>query len=457
MGYWRRRSKAVPATAWQVVTPEGVPVEAKASPVTDGTLATFPSLGQPWTYDGHVIVPDPGIPIGAYADSGWDLYASQPSVRKVTDFIARNLAGIPWKVYRRVSDTDRQRVTDHPLAQLLAQPSATTTSYRLWHSLIMDLLMSDRWCAQVLPSADTASGWEIRRIPASRMRLVSDGWDGVEQVVIQGPDGQQIAAGPRGYLFDHGYSPAGQASGVSPMITLRAILTEAAEAVEYRRQVWRNGARVPTVIERPADAPGWSAAAKQRFTEAFNRFVGRGGAGGGTPILEDGMRLVTVNAFSPRDTLDIEGRQLTDAEVASAFHIAPELVGARQGTYSNVDAYRQMLYAQSLGPTATSIEQVLNLLLLPVVAPGDAGLYIEADIASKLRGSFMEQAAVLQTAVGAPYMLRSEARAVQNLPFVSGTDELVTPLNVLVGGLASPRDTAPKGGPGAPKAPGRSA
>ncbi|MDX2863445.1 phage portal protein, partial [Streptomyces scabiei] len=75
-------------------------------------------------------------------------------------------------------------------------------------------------------------------------------------------------------------------------------------------------------------------------------------------------------------------------------------------------------------------------------APG-SNLYIEANLEAKLRGSFTEQAALLQTAVGAPYMLRSEARAVQNLPHVDGTDELVTPLNVIVGGLASPRDTAP--------------
>src|SRR5690606_12475527 len=39
---------------------------------------------------------------------------------------------------------------------------------------------------------------------------------------------------------------------------------------------------------------------------------------------------------------------------------------------------------------------------------------------------------------------RNEARARANLPAIDGGDELVTPLNVIVGGLASPRDTAPK-------------
>ncbi|KDN86709.1 phage portal protein [Kitasatospora cheerisanensis] len=453
MAFWRRRTKAVGSGL--VITPDGLPVAAKASPVTDGVLATFPSLAEPWVYDGHVIVPDPGIPLLDYANDPMSIWKSQPSVRKVVDFVARSTAGIPWKVYRRVSDTDRQRVTDHPVAQVLAKPGTTTSAYRLWHSLIADYLLYDRWCARVLPSADTASGWEILRIPAPRMRLVSDGWGRVAEVVVRSSDGQQVGAPPLGYLFDHGYAAHGQVNGTSPMETLREILMESAEAVEWRRQVWRNGARVPAVIERPADAPEWSPTAKSRFSESFSRFVGRAGAAGGTPILEDGMRLVTVNAFNPRETGDLEGRQLTDAEVASAYHIPPELVGAREGTYSNVDAFRQMLYTHALGPTIAAVEQVLNLLLLPVVAPGESDLYIEADVASKLRGSFLEQAAVLQSAVGAPYMLRSEARAVQNLPYVSGTDELVTPLNVVTGGLASPRDTAPKGGRGPGKASGR--
>jgi hypothetical protein len=42
-------------------------------------------------------------------------------------------------------------------------------------------------------------------------------------------------------------------------------------------------------------------------------------------------------------------------------------------------------------------------------------------------------------------MLRSEARALQNLPEIEGADELIVPKNITEGGLASPADTAPEG------------
>jgi hypothetical protein len=57
-----------------------------------------------------------------------------------------------------------------------------------------------------------------------------------------------------------------------------------------------------------------------------------------------------------------------------------------------------------------------------------------------MRGSFEEQAGVLSTSVGAPWMTRNEARAKQNMSAIDGGDELITPLNVLVGGQASPQD-----------------
>src|SRR5690606_36024496 len=68
----------------------------------------------------------------------------------------------------------------------------------------------------------------------------------------------------------------------------------------------------------------------------------------------------------------------------------------------------------------------------------------EFNIEEKLQGNFEEQAAALQTAVGGPWMTRAEARSLRNLPTIDGADELIVPMNVTEGGLASPNDTAPK-------------
>ena len=81
------------------------------------------------------------------------------------------------------------------------------------------------------------------------------------------------------------------------------------------------------------------------------------------------MKLSPVNAFNPKETQDLEGRQLTDIEVCSFFHIAPELLGVRQGNYANMDAFRQGLYRESLGPYYFQLAEVINLHLVPDPAP----------------------------------------------------------------------------------------
>ena len=380
-------------------------------------------------------------PYAAWADIGIlgredpiEMWKSQPSVRKVVDFIARALASTPLKVYRRVSDTDRQRLTDHPVAKILATPSVGMTPFRFWHSVVVDALLYDRWCVVKTDSGDPGRPVDLTRVQAARVNFADDGLANVAVVWVDGT----VQLEPTNCLYDHGYAPIG-ANGTTPMATLHAILQESREAVEYRRGIWKNAARIPTVIQRPAGNL-WSPEAKANFLAGWRKYMRDGRDAGGTPILEDGMTLAKVEAFTPRDTQDIEGRQLNDAEVASAYHIAPELVGARTGNYSNVAAFRQALYGDALGPYYEPLQQVVNAMLVPDL--DDTGeVYVEFDIEAKMRGSWETQAAVTSMAVGGPWMLRSEARARNNLPFVEGTDELIVPMNVTEGGQASPLDS----------------
>jgi HK97 family phage portal protein len=395
-------------------------------------------------------VVDPGIPLTTYSSPIDGIWSSQPSVRKVVDFIARNVASTPLHAYERVSDADRQRLDpEHPLSQVLAQPSpnipgepAAVTAYRFWHMLLVDWLMFDRWAAMKL---EIGGQLKLQRFPARSFNLMIDHLDRVVAVRFWDANGRSQDLDPARFVWDSGYTdPANKyqspgTAGTSPMATIQAILQEAAEAVAFRRSVWANGARIPAVIlrDRPWPADG---KARENFKASWQAFVKGGNKEGGTPILEDGMKLDTIDAFKPQDTGDLEGRKLTDQEVASFYHIAPELVGAREGNYSNMDAFRQGLYRESLGPYIWEFTAAINLWLTPELSDGK-NLYVEADLDAKLAGSFQEQAQVLQTAVGAPWLLRSEARARFNLPEISGTDQLVVPLNVLVGGQASPTDS----------------
>ncbi|NKS62379.1 phage portal protein [Rhodococcus hoagii] len=407
-------------------------------------MTVFQSLGELGKYmasaSPSVELVDPGYPLGEALDiNAENVLKNQPGVRKVTGFIARNVASVPFHLYERKDDTDRPRVTDHVIAAALGQPRRKVTPYRFWHDVMMDQLLHDRYC--ITFSVDDRGELVLTRLPANRVRFKENDLGEMVRVRYSNSAGEQIDLDPDVCIYDVGYAPRGD-NGLSPIETLRHLLAENTEAIEYRRGVFKNAGRIPQIITRPLEAPDWTDKARGRFKESFAAFRKGGGQEGGVPIFEDGMKLEAVTSFRPRDIVDLEGRKLTDAEVASAYFIAPELVGAREGTYSNLEAFRQMLYRDALGPWISALEQALNIHLVPMFNDGRR-LYVEANLDAKLRGSFEEQAKILQSSTGAPWLTRNEARARANLPAIAGGDELVTPLNVLVGGQASPNDSAP--------------
>lgn len=390
-------------------------------------------------------VADPSVPLDALVVDPRDVWRTQPEVRKVVDFVARNLASVPLHVYGRDGKDGRARVRDGLAATLLASPAPLTTPYRFWHTWHVDVLLFDRAAAVYLPDEGTDPAM-LFRLPPSRFRIKRDEYGTPVKLIVWPKDGSEYHLDPQLAIFDTGYATAW--NDVTPPIdALAQVLGESDDARRYRRDLLRNGARVSAVIERPVDAPSWDDAAWNRFKSQFAAYKAGGGDAGGTPLLEDGMTYKPVNAHSP-DTVEVlEARKLTAAEVAAFYHVPPEMVGAREGTYANVDAFRQMLWSISLGPAISAWEQAVNDGLHRIAAMPPTQ-YVEAHVDAKLRGSFLEQSQATQSAVGAPILTRNEARRMRNLPAIEGGDELITPLNVLVGGLASPRDTGPGSGGG---------
>src|SRR5690606_35860185 len=201
--------------------------------------------------------------------------------------------------------------------------------------------------------------------------------------------------------------------------------------------------RVSAVLQRPKDAPAWSDAAREQFREDwYAKYTGNGAKAGGTPLLEDGMTLNRID-FNAQEQQFVEAAKLPFSTVASAFHVNPTMVGILENAnYSNVREFRRMLYGDTLGPILAMIEDRINTFLLPRLGMDSATHYAEFNIGEKLQGSFEEQASVMSTLVGRPIMTADEGRAKFNLTALGGNaGELVTPLNVLVGGQASPTDS----------------
>lgn len=368
------------------------------------------------------------------------LFRTQPHLYTTVSFLARNVAQLGLHTFERVDETDRRRDRTSVVARALAGTDGTMTTYELIFALVGDLMLYDRAYWFVGDSTTLPSGFQIRRIPPAW--VTADETTPFEVLSWAVSFGDKVVRVPAEQMLAFtGYSPTSPLRGSSAVEALRGTLQEQVEAAEYRKQVWKRGGRVSSVIQRPADRP-WSDAARESFREDwYAKYTGRGPKAGGTPILEDGMTLQRID-FNAQEQQFVEAAKLSLVTVASAFHINPTMIGQNDGAnYSNVREFRKMLYGDTLGPILAQIEARLNAFLLPMLGVDNERFYVEFNIAEKLQGNFEEQAKALQTATGAPYMLRSEARALMNLPAIEGADDLVVPLNVLIGGQASATDS----------------
>lgn len=375
-------------------------------------------------------VPDPGIPLTNYTPASSDpanIWRTQPSVRKVVGFAAREIAQLPWHAYQRRGDGDRVRLRDSAAERLMRDPGRFVGGYQLIEALVIDAMMYDRFAAFLWDG-------ELVRIPPARWTVHSDWLGRVTQIRLLTPAGQDdidITDWP--LVVGWGWSEHA-AGGISPMVTLAELLDENRQSVEWRKRHWDWAPRFGGLLKHPGSFK--TSEKRDRFAQDWRDWIeGRKG----TPILEDGMDYVQAPTITPEQARDIEGRQLTDAEVCGAFHIPPELVGVRPGNFSNMVALRSMLFGPTLGPTIKQLAQALNRLV-PFLE-SDPDIYLEAAREEAINGSLMEQAQVLQTMTGGPIMTRAEARARLNLARIEGTDELIVPMNVTEGGQASPTDS----------------
>jgi len=378
------------------------------------------------------------------------LYREQPHLRTVVSFLARNVAQLGLHTFERVNETDRVRDRESVTAQLFRRPNPETTAYELVHSLVGDLALYDLAYWLLVGSASAPSGWELRRIPVPWVTPKEGDaftYRTFEVLVPGQPTPEKVPA--ENMLVFHGWSPTSERDGTTPLQSLRLTLAEQLHALRYREAVWKRGGRVSSVITRPKGT-SWSKEARDAFREDWrSKFTGNAGTeGGGTPILEDGMTIEKLD-FSAHEQEFVEGTKLALVTVASVYHINPAMIGVLDNAnYSNVREFRKMLYGDTLGPILAMVEDRLNTFLVPRLDP-DADLYVEFNIAEKLQGNFEEQTAALQAAVGRPWMTADEARAKNNMPALGGdAEELVTPLNVLVGGQQSVADGETEGGGG---------
>ena len=372
-----------------------------------------------------------------------DLWATQPHLRTVIDFRARNIAQLGVQLFEADGE-QRARVRGTEVSKLLGRPNPYMTGYDLIYDLVATRSLYDTAYWFIM---EGDSGKVIHPFPPAWVTPLADSHFGPRSYRVQVPGVDRYVDVPGDNVVEfRGWTPTPSLVTSSPVETLRMVLEEQHSSRKHRLQLWRRNGRVGSYIARPKDAAPWDDTARRRFMDMFTAFTGDNAKAGGVPILEDGMELKR-NAFTSADEQWAESVKISLETVAQVYQVNPTMVGVLEGTnYSNMKEFNRALYRTSLGPDIVQIEERITEFVLPLLdAPDDQ--FVKLNVESMLRGSFEEQAKIMSTSTGGPWMTRNEARALMDMSPLDEGDELIVPKNVSEGGQASPQD----GGDGRPE------
>lgn len=371
------------------------------------------------------------------------LYATQSNLYSVVSFLSSSVAQLPLKVYDRKAENVRVRNRDSAAAMLLYRPNGDQTQAEFVEALCTEYLLFGEALVWVLPD-NSSSGYQLRIVPSDWVveRTCETNYT-VKTYKVRTQTGGTIEIDSKHIIAFRKYAPGSPASYQSPISALKQTLMEQIQADKFRASLWRSSGRMNAYISRPANVTPWNKETRDAWTDAFRKGWSAGGSKAGTmPILEDGMEIKTYQ-FNSREAQFTEGKQLSREDVAAAYHVNPSLIWhTNTQTYASSKDNARALYAECLGPLLQIFQQRINAFLLPLIG-ADPNLYVEFDLEEKLKGSFEERASIIQSAVGGPWMTRDEARAMNNMPPLPDDEGkgVIVPLNVLIGGQASPQDS----------------
>ena len=371
-----------------------------------------------------------------------ELYRTQDNLNAVVNFLSNNLAQLPLKVYKRNDENDRERDRTSDAAKVLWKPNDYQTQYEFIRALCSEYYIFGCVYVWVVPNKNKEGQYDLHVIPTNWVTGSKKTAYGPKVITVKPSAWNEAAEMPdTEWVRFATYNPGDPATAISPIRALKQTLYEQVESGKFRRQLWRSSGRLNAQIVRPKDVAPWTDEQRSKFATTFREaWSGAGSKAGSIPLMEDGMEIKPFST-SFKEYEWAQSVTLSRESVAAAYRINPSLVWhSNTQTYASAKDNARALYAECLGPDIQFIQQRFNAFLLPMIGADPYKTYVEFDLQEKLKGSFEEQAGIMQTATGRPWMTVDEARSYMNLPKLpDGQGEgLVIPLTVEVNGQANP-------------------
>jgi len=254
-------------------------------------------------------------------------YGAFPWVKACAEVIADDLSGLPLELYRGTG-SDAERITEHPILDLLAQPTSYQTRQDWESQLIIYWLLCGNAYALQLGGGDLPSSLPL--LHPQRTSPIPD--------VHGGPRAYQYSASGSPVYYDPAdvlvFRSPSWADGPSSLVGQGLIqaLNNDLEGDLAAAQLWSRTAqrgRPDAIISPAGDGDFFDEDLRKDIARAYERIVEKGGA-----MVSSGHAKVDFVNLSARDMEYSQGRQYTRETILAAFGVPPTKVGLPSANFA---------------------------------------------------------------------------------------------------------------------------
>ena len=377
----------------------------------------------------------------AYDDLATDGYSENAIVYRCINEISNNASRVKINLFR-----GDQEVDNHPLLDLLYNPSPTMSQVEWFQALYSYLLISgNNYMLSV--GGDNTPPTELYNLRPDRMKIRS-GTRAMPVAYDYMLKGQIVES----YIVDQStgaskvkhiklFNPLDDYYGMSPMQASSVDIDQHNLANKHNVNLLQNGARPSgAVIFNPKDETGGNVQLSdvqrnQLMNDVNQRFSGTGNAG--KPMLLEGDFEWKEMGLSPKDMDFIQLKNMSAKDIALVYGVPSQLIGIPDSqTYSNFAEAKLALYNETIIPLLDRIQGDLNEWLVPMF--NEQGLELRYDIdsipamAEQRKRVFESVSAGVKEGI----LTRNEAREQLGYEPIEGADSLLVSANLMPLNLA---------------------
>ena len=339
--------------------------------------------------------------------------------------IAETVGTLPLHLYRTTAN-GRERAKDDPRYELVRyQPCDYMTAPEWKESMVVSLATMGQAYNPVTRMESTGRVISIQSVHKSRVKPEVQR-DGTIIWWLTDRHGTPRACTRRDVMPVRGFGGPGELEGFAPHQIHSNSLALSVAMEKYAAEFFGSGGRPQGILKTKAELGEKS---RDQIRKGFADYLSDSRAKGELPVLDGDTEYQPISTPN-NEAQFIESRKLQIAEIARIYRVPLHmLMETEKASYNNTEQANKHFLDYTLLAYLTRIEAALNTCLLEPKERA-AGMYFEFDVNNLLRGDSSQRADYYLKMRQAGGISQNEIRQRENMPTVSGADDLHVPLNM---------------------------